>query len=307
MISVVICTYNRADMLRKTLESFLAQDGLGGIDHEILVVDNNSSDATCEVVRSFEDHPSVRYVFEPEQGLSAARNRGIAESRGEIVAFLDDDVVVDPNWLEHMCRCFQETNAAVVGGRAYLIFEADTPDWFGEELATMFGEVDLGAQRTQLPEGRGLFGLNLAFRREILHEAGCFDEALGRKGKALSGGEETAVLRRVGGAGCMIVYEPDAVVGHVIPPERAQWEYIDRQARGMGLSQVAGQLPASFPVRLLRLIRSAVALALTGAVFVARRAGQGDGPGSRSALRKFITAWARLGGHWRVLWGRGIY
>jgi len=108
MISVIVCTYNRASYLQKTLTSFFEQTCLGAVDHELLVIDNNSSDDTPQVVEEFKARPGARYIFERRQGLCCARNRGVAESRGEIVAFLDDDVIVDKNWLASLRKCFRK-------------------------------------------------------------------------------------------------------------------------------------------------------------------------------------------------------
>jgi glycosyltransferase involved in cell wall biosynthesis len=111
MISVIVCTYNRARTLHLMLESFFAQQDLNRLNHELIVVDNNSTDDTGQATEAFSNHPGFSYVLEGRQGLSFARNRGIAEAAGDFVSFLDDDVIVDPRWLANLQKCLDETNA----------------------------------------------------------------------------------------------------------------------------------------------------------------------------------------------------
>src|SRR5574341_2283004 len=129
MISVIVCTYNRSRILKRMLKSFFLQDCRDAINYELIVVDNNSTDDTRTVVSEFMHSPTVRYVFEGKQGLSVARNRGVAESNGEFVSFLDDDVIVDKTWLKKLQICCDETKADVVGGRIYLILNGEPPIW----------------------------------------------------------------------------------------------------------------------------------------------------------------------------------
>lgn len=234
MISVVVCTYNRCATLQRMLSSFFDQPGLADIDHELIVVDNNSHDATRSVVGRYLGRPRVRYVFEPQQGLSVARNRGVAESKGEVVAFLDDDVIVAPRWLQGLALCFLSTDADAVGGRAHLRLEGRRPDWLGPFFRQLLSEVDFGVQRREVPTGTGLWGVNLAFRKTALTGAGRFDERLGRSGGQLLGGEESALLERIAARGGRIVYEPDAMVEHIIGPERLDWTYFSALARSSG-------------------------------------------------------------------------
>jgi glycosyltransferase involved in cell wall biosynthesis len=256
MISVVICTYNRSAMLERTLASFFQQTGLDAVEHEVLVVDNNSTDDTREVIEQFAARPTLRHLFEPRQGLSCARNRGVAEARGEIVAFLDDDVVVGPTWLVCLRRCFDETNADAVGGRSYLILDEQPPAWLGLVFRLFLSEVELGDERKYLPDGRRLFGLNLGFRKAVLDAHGPFDERLGRTGSRLLSAEETQVLKHVEDSGGIIVYEPDAVVGHLISPDRVTWPYFRKLALGQGTSAARSEPLRKWSGRLRRVLSS---------------------------------------------------
>ena len=295
-LSVVICTYNRSAMLVRTLKSFFEQKELENAPFELIVVDNNSTDDTRRVVEGFGPRPSLRYTFEPRQGLSAARNRGIQESRGRFVAFLDDDVIVDAHWLTNLRRAFAETNAAVVGGRSYLAFDTPPPDWLGPEFRTLLSEADLGSARIDVPDGKGLFGLNLSFEKSALVGAGGFDEQLGRTGTALLGGEETAVMRRIAAAGGRIVYAPGVVVGHIIDGPRLRWDYFERLAVGMGrsLALACAQSQSGFEARWFSLFRSAAACWHTWLSLRMRKA-LGRSPYEiYRALRRYLTARSRF-------------
>jgi len=299
-VTVIICTFNRAEMLSRTLASFFEQPSLASHAFELLVIDNNSTDETNQVVERFLTHRELRYVFEPKQGLSAARNRGVAEAKGRYVSFLDDDVLVDMDWMSELVRAFRETGALAVGGRSLLVFDADPPDWFGPEFRKLLSEVDLGDSRRVVPGGRGLFGLNLAFEKSALQAVGGFDENLGRSGNALLGGEEVAVLRRIFEKGGGIVYEPGALVGHIIEPKRMEWEYFERLAAGIGKSLAIRQWPGGGVKRIALggLYVAALIRDWIGAVWQGFRLG--DAYLQRRAERRLITSRSRVS-TWRSL------
>jgi len=302
VITVVVCTYNRSVILTRMLESFFAQTCLDRVAHELILVDNNSSDDTRSVVDGFARFPTLRYVFEPRQGLSGARNRGLAEARGDIVAFLDDDVIVDANWLAGLRACFDATGAHVVGGRSYLIFEADPPPWLGPHFRKYLSEVDLGPKRQICDSGHRLFGLNLAFRKAALLDAGGFDEALGRRGSNLLGGEEIATVSRILSAGGLVLYEPDAVVGHIIQADRLEWRYFRRVFLGAGRS-TAMRDPSAGTWR--RVWRIADALWVLGWALAktARAAITGAAADERQAAKsRLLWAAGFLAERWRRLW-----
>ena len=297
MISVVICTYNRVSLLERTLTSFFAQTCLDDVEHELIVVDNNSTDDTRYVVESFQAGHALRYVFEPRQGLCAARNRGVAESHGEYVALLDDDVLLGREWLIRLYECLDATGADVVGGRCYLVEEGPLPDWYGPAFRKMLSEVELGPVRKPVPDGRGLFGLNLTFRKSTLQASGPFDENLDRKGATLLGGGETVKVRAMGEAGGKVIYDPDAVVGHIIGEDRLQWNYFTRLSEGVGRSLALADHSRRFPVRLVRVCRSAVALGRTTLAVLVRYVFPASAYQRKAAMRRRITARSRLAAH----------
>ncbi|HET8551455.1 MAG TPA: glycosyltransferase family 2 protein [Gammaproteobacteria bacterium] len=216
LISVVICTYNRSGLLLEALHS-VARSAVadpGGI--EVLVVDNNSSDGTRQVVTDLMNgYPfRLRYVFEPEQGLSHARNRGIQAAGGKYLVFMDDDEKIDAGYLERLPQTFQETGAACVGGAILPLKGENLPRWL-VPLSRIHGQLSLGeTMRVLLPEDRMLWGGNMAFKRDDLLETGPFDVRLGRKGSERLAGEEHDMQRRFHAAGKKIVYDPRLIQHH---------------------------------------------------------------------------------------------
>src|SRR5260370_19639456 len=145
-VSIAIATHNRASELRQTLDTLVRIDCRSVDDHEVLVIGNNCTDDTAEVVGSFRPQfgDRLRYIEEPKQGLSHARNRALAESRFEMIAFLDDDVDVDPNWLHALVDAFREEKCAVVGGRAYLVFPSVRRVWLSDRNVWLLSKVSRG-------------------------------------------------------------------------------------------------------------------------------------------------------------------
>lgn len=225
-ISVVLCTYNRADILRGALSSLAAMAVPTDLDWEIVVVDNNSNDRTRAVVDEFRavSPAPVRYSFEGKQGLSHARQLGVTVARGEIIAFTDDDVVVDSAWLDELWAAFATLDAACVGGPIMPIWQAPPPPWLMEDLHGALALLDLGTQVCVLDVPR-LWGANMAFRSEVLKQHGGFDHRLGRTADKLYAGEETDLMHRILRAGGKLVYYPTARVSHLIPASRLRKRY----------------------------------------------------------------------------------
>src|ERR1700674_3750141 len=121
-ISIILCTYNRYQSLTRALESVAASQMPESVDWQVLILDNNSKDQTREVAEAFcRRYPShFRYVFESQQGKSFALNRGIREAPGEILAFIDDDITVEPTWLFELTKPLSAPKWAGTGGRLYL-------------------------------------------------------------------------------------------------------------------------------------------------------------------------------------------
>ena len=216
-ISVVICTHNRADLLRGAIESVLRQD-FPKEEYELLIVDNASSDHTREMARGFCDlYPNVRYVMEPNVGLSHARNRGWQEARGIYVAYIDDDCKVPPTWLSAAIKVANQEHPAAFGGPYYAFYNVPKPAWFKDE----YGSHVQGQEARPLRTGEYLDGGNMFLRVGILKSLGGFDPELGMKGKKIAYGEETRLfdLLRKETSG-IVYYSPDVFVHHLVSPKK---------------------------------------------------------------------------------------
>jgi len=242
-ISVIICTYNRADSLRMTLRHCVALRIPAGLIWEVLVVNNNSTDHTARVCEEFAEKLPLRRIEERRQGLSMARNRGIKEAQGEIVAFTDDDVDVDPEWLAEIWRAATaHTDAAFFGGKVAPIWEEKPAAWMaghsrdllaGVTMDLDLGDVEIPVTRKQLP-----FGANMAFRREVFLRMGSFREDLGMTGHSFGVHEEMEFMTRLLDAGCTGYYVPGMVVNHRNSPERMTERYVLGWCVGCGRCDV---------------------------------------------------------------------
>ena len=229
MVTVVICTYNRSESLSATLRSLAEMAVPPGVAWEIIVVDNNSTDDTQGVVERFAAASGlkVRYVFEAQQGLSHARNRGIQEAKGDIIAFTDDDVSVGKEWVAEIQKAFTRLDCLALGGRIYPTWAHSRPDWLEEEgpyaLQGPIIKFDLGDQTCEAK--RLPFGANMAFKRVAFERYGLFRADLGRTNGGLMGGEETDFFHRLRQDGEKIFYVPGAYVRHPVVEERIQRSY----------------------------------------------------------------------------------
>lgn len=240
-ISLVIATYNRAEQLMTTLVSVAAQS-LAPEAWECVVVDNNSTDATRERVAAFGAcHPElhIRYIFEREQGLSAARNAGIAASQGDIIAFVDDDERIVPDFLGAYVDLFDShPEAMAAGGCIIAEYPTGRPRWMSRFTEQPIANpMNYGATVRLFPKGKIPGGGNMAFRREALVRVGIFDTSLGRTGKSLIGGEESDLFERMAAVGIHPYYVPRAVMYHIIPAEKLTREYFLRLCYNTGVSQ----------------------------------------------------------------------
>jgi glycosyltransferase involved in cell wall biosynthesis len=225
------------------LNSVAAQLLPDSVSWEVIVVDNNSSDQTREVAEGYcREYPErFRYVFEPNQGLSRARNAGIRAARGETIAFLDDDVIAEPNWLKYLTTPLQDGKWSGAGGRIVPPADFTPPDWLtvgGEMdlLGALLPIFDLGDQAGEMK--RPPYGTNMAFRKDMFDKHGMFRTDLGRCGNSLLMGEDTEFGNRVMLAGERLRYEPLAVVEHPVPRERLSKKWFRAWWLGFGRTRV---------------------------------------------------------------------
>lgn len=242
-LSIAICTKDRAERLSRLLRSLDAvRDNSPFGQVEIVVVDNASTDsATREAVESFD---GIRYVFEPKAGLDFARNAALHAATGALIAYLDDDVVVDRNWLMGLAKACSDNPGA--GGFTGLVlpYRLDTEAQIYFERRGGFGR---GFYRNEFrgsrfdnplhPVGSGVLGAgcNMAFERALLIELGGFDEALDT-GAPLPGGGDLDIFYRVLRSGRTMVYEPQFAVYHEHRETIAQ---LRRQYWSWGLGMMA--------------------------------------------------------------------
>ncbi len=239
LISAIICTHNRETYLGAAIDSLLAQEFAAGF--EVVVVDNNSSDRTSEVVKQRLSDPKIKYVFEPILGLSVARNTGAKESRGEIIAYLDDDAVACDRWLQILYSAYENNSKiAIAGGKVTLLWPQgiQPPRWLSPGLASNLGAYDLG-DRIVYIEQPGLTprGLNYSIRRNFLNEIGGFDPHLGRVGKNLLSNEELQMTEFALQRGWQVAYLPDALVAHNVAPERLKRSWFLNRGWWQGISE----------------------------------------------------------------------
>jgi len=227
-ITVVLCTYNRWQSLAKALESASALKLPGADQWEILVVDNNSTDKTREVVENFcRRYPGrFRYLFEPRQGKSHALNAGISETNADVLAFMDDDVTVDPPWLQNLTVSLRSDDWAGAAGRILPAQSFQPPRWLSLDESHALGPFalfDRGAEPSELKEAP--FGANMAFRKGMFAKYGGFRIDLGPRPGSEIRSEDSEFGCRLLAGGERIRYEPTAVVYHEIPEYRLQKKY----------------------------------------------------------------------------------
>lgn len=249
-ISVIVCTYNRAEYLGKCLES-LANQSLQVTAYEVILIDNCSTDHTHKVYHSFEEknqHIHFRVCSENKQGLSFARNRGIAEAKGNILVFIDDDAIASYNYLREIWLYFSSGKTAIAGGGKILpMYETQQPAWMTVFLMPLVSVINLGNRVRFFPGNRFPIGANMFFRREAFIKYSDFNTSLGRMGQELLGGEEKELMLRMAAAREKIVYLPDAYVHHFIPADRLNPSFIIRQAIGIGKSEIIRAKAAGKP------------------------------------------------------------
>ena len=232
-VTAIICTRNRATQLSQVLESASHLVVPPGLSWEFIVVDNGSSDNTADVVRRYAGRLPLRIVREETPGLSNARNRGVAEARGDYICWTDDDVRLDPNWLAAYAAAFRRhPEAAVFGGRILPTLEGPTPAWFSKAMnrwpiATILAARDFGDEITPvtLKGGQEPYGANYALRA-LEQRRYKYNPSLGVSPAQKRVGEETDVIYKIltrGGNGWWV---PDSKVHHIIPRGRQTLRYV---------------------------------------------------------------------------------
>jgi len=240
-ISVILCTYNRCDILVMALESVAGSQMPDGVSWEVLVVDNNSKDKTREVIEQFVSRfpGRFRYVFEPRPGKSNALNSAIQNSQAPILAFMDDDVQVEPDWLQKLTRIFENFTYIGSGGRIFPEKGFVPQPWLDSSVRYALAPLamfDLGPEAGELKEPP--FGTNMAFRREAFSRYGEFRRDLGPQPGSEIRSEDTEFGMRLLLGGERLWYEPAAVVYHAVSQQRLKQAYFLKWWYGKGRADI---------------------------------------------------------------------
>ncbi|MFZ5518908.1 MAG: glycosyltransferase family 2 protein [Candidatus Zhuqueibacterota bacterium] len=221
-INIIVCTYNRANMLRNALTSLSNQVTDRLFQYDILVVDDNSTDDTPAVVRRFipTSKAPVTYIHGSGEGIARARNRGIDASDGDYVVFFDDDQIAEPDWLKEMFITMQETGACCVGGIRLLNLSRGEVSRLSPITRRILGEIHHGdaarkSRRKEFPAAG-----NMLIRRSVFNIVGNFDDSL------VKGGEDIEFARQVRLAGLDAWYTPKSIVYHETPLYRTKSDYL---------------------------------------------------------------------------------
>ena len=280
-ITLIVCTYNRCERLATTLESIAHSILPDNIEWEVLVVDNNSSDRTRQVVADFSRRHSdrFRYLFEPRQGKSIALNSGIQDARGDILVFTDDDVTVDANWLQKLTSNLHTDEWTGAAGRVLRTWTSQPPPWLSldrryEKMAWALVSFDIHQEAGELPRVYPPVGANMAFRKTVFSKHGGFRTDLGPRGNEIGSAslkssgptagvwEDTEFCQRLLGKGERFWYEPSAVVYHPVLEQRLTKEYFLAWwfSRGRDSIRIMPKRGPVFgiPRRYVRLIKMAV-------------------------------------------------
>ena len=227
-ISVIVCTYNRADWLREAIES-LTKLETDDFTYEVLVIDNASSDNTPEVVKQAAENSActIRYVREAEPGVSFARNRGLEESKATWIAFFDDDEIAEPDWLLQLMKAAADHDVKIVGGGVRLKLDEGSDRKLKPWVRVMLGCTE--TMGPQMYDGKRVPTTgNMLIHTEIFEKIGMFRTDL------VEGGEDTDVYHRARNIGYEAYHAPQALTHHQIPPFRIEPKYLRSTSMRMG-------------------------------------------------------------------------
>ena len=238
-LSIVICTWNRARLLEQALRSVEVALARAASRVEVIVVNNNCTDATDEILQNFSQRLPLRRVFEPHPGLSHARNTGVSAAVGDYILWTDDDVTVDPAWISaYEAATHEHPEAAFLGGPIELAFDGEPPRWLREalpEIKQIYAARNLGCSERPISRTQDLpFGANYAIRTRDQRTM-AYDARLGRQpGNYWLAGEESMLLEHLLQNGATGWWVPGASVVHRIPQERQSIAYLVKHGLGRG-------------------------------------------------------------------------
>jgi GT2 family glycosyltransferase len=236
-VTLLVPTYRRPDGLRRLLAALA--DETAPFTWEVVIVDNDRAGSARPVVAAMTGSlpVPVRYVVEPASGAVHARNRGIQEASGRVLAMLDDDVVPRPGWLAKVCAPVLAGDAAGAGGTVVLDPDVERPRWLDEQgLGGYLTAHSLGSQPRALTEHEIVVTANAAFDRAAVEHIGGFDPTYGPRGRVQIVADDAHLVRQIMRAGGDVRWVPDAVVVHDLPPQRLTRRYLLKRAYWQGRS-----------------------------------------------------------------------
>lgn len=237
-ISVVICTYNRQDYILDALES-LKNQTVQKERFEAIVVNNNSPDETESLVLNYiKNHPELKiiYLLEKQQGASFARNTGADISNSDLLVFMDDDAIAEPNYLENILNFYEKhPHISGLGGRIIPRYIPEEPKWMSYYVSSLVGNFDYSKAVKEFEPGKYPLESNMIIRKKDFNLVGGFNTALpGVKGTLRIGGEGKDFFLKLQRAGKRIYYDPSIIVHHVVEVKKLTPEYMYRVASGIG-------------------------------------------------------------------------
>jgi glycosyltransferase involved in cell wall biosynthesis len=240
LITVIISTWNRCTLLADVLKGLAAQGTDGVFDYEVIVADNNSTDRTKETVASFAArfNGPLSYIFEKRQGKSFALNAALRQANGKIIAFTDDDVFVDRNWLRGLWSCFERFGCDAAGGRILPVYPPRTPAWVLRQERYLEGPLGFHDYGDAVMPSAGLApfaGANMAIRTDCLPKEDWFRTDLGTGD--LPPGEDTALCDRLRRMGKNVYYCGTAVVHHRIEAGKLTRRFMVAWGLKIGISE----------------------------------------------------------------------
>lgn len=235
--TVLICTFNRAVDLGEALASVLAQDTGGRFNYEVVVVDNNSTDDTRNVVQALiaQGHSNLRYLFEGRQGRGHALRLGVSEARGAIYALADDDILVPRHWLRTIIETFESrSDISFVGGKVLPLWGAQPPRWLTPRHWSAIALSDYGDQELSVDIGHQICLLAAAFRTAAVKAVGGYGARLGVSSDRIGGTEDVDLFARLFRNGYVGLYIPTLTIQHKVASNRTTKAYHRRWHVGHG-------------------------------------------------------------------------
>jgi GT2 family glycosyltransferase len=240
LVSIVVCTHSLDNFqnLMDAVDSLLNQSHK---EMEIIIVVDGNEELYQRLMEDYALQDKIEVVALKENvGLSAARNAGIRAARGDAIAFFDDDAVAEKKWVQNLVDIYQNLDASAVGGKILPIWLSPPPDYFPDEVGWLVGITQAGFAEEKVTEVRNTFGSNLSFRREVFEEVGLFSEKIGfaKRGTSIIQTAETELAWRMRNKlGKGVIYNPEAIVYHKIPPSKTRVKLLLRRSFYQGYSK----------------------------------------------------------------------